>query len=167
MVNPTPGVPSRAYTESQATQPPLATEGYFDASQFSYGFPQPATQPPLHSHPFSATATPALQSPVQIGRNARHTRRLTRAHDPVRGQRTSRKREGRRGRTRGASNYKPREVQVLLDIVEEELPIAAKGGKVGAQFRDWAVVAEYPVRTDRSLELKYEQVCFSPFEDVL
>ena len=64
-----------------------------------------------------------------------------------------------RGRARGIPNYKPQEVQTLLDLIEEELPIASKGWKVvGAQFRDWAVVAEYPARTDRSLELKYKQV---------
>ena len=109
-----------------------------------------------------------LQSPAQIGRGARRTQRSTRAHDPVRGQRTGRQREGGRGRTRGAPNYKPREVQVLLDIVEEELPIAAKGWRVvGAQFRDWAVVTEYPARTDRSLELKYKQVCSSCFKVML
>ena len=94
----------------------------------------------------------------------RHTQRLLRAHDPVRGQRTSRNREVRRGRTRGAPNYKPREVQVLLDLVEEDLPIASKGWKlVGAQFREWAIAAEQPTRTDRSLELKFKQVGFSRY----
>jgi hypothetical protein len=89
-------------------------------------------------------------------------RRLLRAHDPIRGQRTSHTREGRRGRTRGAPNYKPREVQVLLDLVEEELPIASKGWKaVGSRFREWATAAEHPTRTDRSLELKFKQVRFS------
>jgi len=84
---------------------------------------------------------------------------LARSYDPVRGQRTGRLREGGRGRTRGAPNYKRQEVQVLLDLVEEELPIASKGWRVvGCQFRDWAVVAGYPARTDRSLELKYKQV---------
>ena len=111
------------------------------------------------------TAVPALQSPAKIERNARRTRHLTPAHDPVRGQRTGRQREGGRGRTRGAPNYKPQEVQVLLGLVEEELPIASKGWRViGSQFRDWVIFAEYPARADRSLELKYKQVCFSPFE---
>ena len=55
---------------------------------------------------------------------------------------TGRQREGGRGRTHGAPNYKPQEVQVLLDLVEEELPIASKGWRViGSQFRDWAIVA--------------------------
>jgi hypothetical protein len=91
-----------------------------------------------------------------------------RVHDPVRGQRAGRPREGGRGRTRGAPNYKPREVQVLLDLVEEELPIASKGWRVvGSQFRDWAVVAEYPARTDWLLELKYKQVSFTPIEDTV
>ena len=60
-------------------------------------------------------------------------------------------------------NYKPWEVEFLLDLVKEELPIASKGWKVvGAQFRDWAVVADYPARADRSLELKFKQVSFFP-----
>ena len=60
---------------------------------------------------------------------------------------------------RRASDYKPCEVEILLNEIEEELPIASKGWKiVGAQFRDWAIVTEHPARTDRSLELKYKQV---------
>jgi len=56
-------------------------------------------------------------------------------------------------------------VQVLLDLIEEELPIVSKGWKaVGTQFRDWAVVAKYPARTDWSLELKYKQVNFTSVE---
>lgn len=169
LVDATPNFASRAYGES-VTQRLPATQGYRDTSQFYVGYPQPITQPPhaSHSHPIPVTAVPALQSPAKIERNARRTRRSTRAHDPVRGQRTGRQREGGRGRTHGAPNYKPREVQVLLDLVEEELPIASKGWRViGSQFRDWVIVAEYPARTDRSLELKYKQVCFSPFEAIV
>ena len=116
----------------------------------------------------SVTATPATtalvpQNPVQTRRVLRRSQCSTRAHDPVRGQRTSRPCEGGRGRTRGASNYKPREVEILLNLVEEELPIASKGWKiVSAQFCDWAIVTEHPARTDRSLELKYKQVSLPP-----
>lgn len=113
------------------------------------------TPPPVATTPAPQNSTKAEPEPTQIerrpARNLRPTQRSTRAYDPVRGQRTARPREGGRGRTRGAPGYKPQEVRVLLDHVEEELPIAAKGWRVvGAQFRDWAVVTEYPARTDRS-----------------
>lgn len=82
------------------------------------------------------------------------------AHNPVRGQKVDDSREGGRGRARGSPNYQRREIEKLLDLVEEELPIAAKGWRVvGLQFRDWAFVADNPTRTDRSLELKFKQVC--------
>ncbi|KAF9782300.1 hypothetical protein BJ322DRAFT_1111171 [Thelephora terrestris] len=156
-VNPALSVPSHLCMDT-ATQPPPATQGYSDASQFSYEYRQPIAQPLPSVHNRSLPA-PMPQNPAQPERNARRTRRSTRAHDPVRGQRTARQREGGRGRTRGAPNYKPREVKVLLDLVEEELPIASKGWRViGSQFRDWAVVTEYPARTNRSLELKYKQL---------
>jgi hypothetical protein len=48
---------------------------------------------------------------------------------------------------------------MLLDLVDEELPVGAKGWNViGARFRDWAAITENPARTDRSLEIKYKQV---------
>ena len=61
-----------------------------------------------------------IQNPTQNERNLRRTRRSARAYDPVCGQRTSRHlRESGRGRTRGSLNYKQREVELLLDLVEE------------------------------------------------
>ena len=140
-INPIPTVTSHMYAESNS-QPP------------------PPTQIPV---PSPDTTTPVLQNPTQTGRDSRRARRLAHAYDPVRGQRNSRPREGGRGRIRGSPNYKLREVEVLLDLVEEELPIASKGWRVvGSRFRDWAVVSQHPARTDRSLELKFKQVCF-PF----
>lgn len=136
----------------------------------SFEYHPPFTQPPplAHGRSSRATSAPPLQNPARTGRNLRRTQRSTRAHDPVHGQRTGRPREGGRGRTRGAPNYKPREVQVLLDLVEEELPIASKGWRVvGSRFRDWAVVAEHPARTDRSLELKYKQVSLALINDMV
>ena len=65
-------------------------------------------------------------------------------------------------------NYKTREVGVLLDLTEEELPIASNGWRVvGARFRDWAAVTESAARTDRSLELKFKQVSFSPINSTV
>lgn len=97
------------------------------------------------------------------GRAPREVVRSARAYDPVRSQR-GQPRGGKGGRTRGAINYRPKEVQVLLDLIEDELPVGAKGWKVvGSRFRDWAVTAGYPARTDRSLELKFKQVDKTPF----
>lgn len=115
----------------------------------------------------STVATSAIQGPARSQHNSRRTQRSTRAHNPVRGQRTGHARECKGGRTRGAPNYKIREVEALLDIVEEELPVAAKGWRVvGARFRDWATVTQFPARTDRSLELKFKQVSFSSASNI-
>lgn len=101
--------------------------------------PPPTQTQSLHQHPL------------------REVTRSTRAYDPIRAQRDQ-PRNGR-GRRRGAINYRPKEVQTLLDLVEDELPVGAKGWKVvGARFRDWAVTAGYTARADRSLELKFKQV---------
>lgn len=79
-------------------------------------------------HTTVTTAPPVLQNPTQVGRMMRRSQCLARAYDPIHGQ-------VNKGHTRGASNYKPRELQVLLDLVEEELPIASKGWKVvGSMF---------------------------------
>ena len=59
--------------------------------------------------------------------------------------------------------YRPKEVQTLLDLIEDKLPVGAKGWKVvGARSRDWAATAGYPARADRSLELKFKQVDETP-----
>ena len=150
-IDPIPAITSHMYAESNS-QPPPPTQ----ASQ-----PPPLTQ--ASQVPSLNETTPVLPNPAQAGRNLRCSQRLTRSHDPVRGQRTSRLNDGGRGRTRGSPNYKFREVEVLLDLIEEELPIASKGWRVvGARFRDWAIVTDHPARTDRSLELKFKQVSF-PF----
>lgn len=161
VTNPAPEVHSHEPT----TLPPPPTQGQPSSQFSSFEHGHLDTQPPPSTQPRSFSA-PALQNPAQAGRTARHTKRSTRAYDPIHGQRTSRTREGGRGRTRGTPNYKPREVEVLLDLVEEELPIASKGWKVvGARFRDWAAGVKRPERTDRSLELKYKQVRFAPVDN--
>ncbi|KAF9790669.1 hypothetical protein BJ322DRAFT_990188, partial [Thelephora terrestris] len=51
------------------------------------------------------------------------------------------------------------EVEVLLDLVDKELPVGAKGWNVvGARFCEWAANTEHPARADRSLEIKYKQL---------
>lgn len=169
MINPIPEVHSHTYGESAtqpppSTQPPPLTQGYPSSQLTSFEWVEQGTQPPPPAHRSSpATATPTPRRPARTGRAVRRTQRSARVYDPVRSQRTSHLREGGRGRTRGTPNYKPREVEILLDLAEGELPIGPKGWKVvGCQFRDWAAVAEYPARTDRSLELKYKQVRVTP-----
>lgn len=119
------------------------------------------------SHNPSAPITSALQNPTQIKRGSKNAQRLARAYDPLRGHGSHRQSGGGQGRTRGAPNYKAREIEILLDLVDDELPIASKGWRVvGSRFRDWASVAQQPARTDRSLELKFKQVRFSFFSQV-
>ena len=140
--------PSQGYPPSQVT--PL-----------SHGQPLTQPQPAVHGNP--TTITPAPQKPVQPEQNFRRSKRLLRAHNPIRGQKVNHpcEHEGGRGRTRGSPNYKRREIEKLLDLVEDKLPVASKGWWViGLRFRDWALVSENPTRTDRSLELKFKQVCF-------
>ena len=95
-----------------------------------------------------------VQPRVQERRTAQSVRRAVRAHDPIQG------RGKTQGRARGSPNYRPREVEILLDLVEDELPVGSKGwSTIGARFREWAATTEHPSRTDRSLEIKYKQVC--------
>jgi hypothetical protein len=125
-VNPALSVPSHLCMDT-ATQPPPATQGYSNTSQFSYEYRQPIAQPlpSVHNHSLPA---PMPQNPVQPEQNARRTRRSTRAHDPVRGQRTARQREGGRGRTRGAPNYKPRELKSFLISSRKSSQLPPRGG---------------------------------------
>ena len=105
---------------------------------------------------------PPAQVPAraQEWQDLQATRRSVRAHNPIRHQPPpGRSHEGGKGRTRGSPNYRPREIEILLDHVEAELPVGAKGwNTVGARFREWAAISECPARTDRSLEAKFKQV---------
>lgn len=140
------------------TLPPA--QGYPAPEAPPPGYHQPPAQPSAALHEHLTPTAPAPQSSMPTaGRESRRLQRSTRAFNPVGGQRVNRPRERGRGRTRGAPNYQVREVETLLDLVEEELPIASKGWRVvGARFRDWATVTQGPARTDRSLELKFKQV---------
>lgn len=159
--NPLPEVHPYPYGVSD-TQPLPETQGFHtsETSSFDLEPPPPRQPPPPTRHrSYPAAATRTLQNPAEGGCATRRSHRAARAHNPVRGQRATRPREGGRGRTKGAPNYKPREVLYLLGLVDDELPIASKGWKVvGSLFREWAAVAEFPARTDRSLELKFKQV---------
>lgn len=160
-VNPVPTIASHTYGESGGDAPP-PTQAYPAPEVPSITYTQPIAQLPSAAHENPMPVAQVAQDSMQTaGREPRHSQRLTRAYDPVRGQKANRPRERGRGRTRGAPNYRTQEVETLLDLVEDELPIASKGWRVvGARFRDWAIVTQAPARTDRSLELKFKQVCF-------
>jgi len=111
----------------------------------------------IHPTPLiqGAPYTPSYVPPHLLGQASSHTqeqqalrttRRSACAHNPIRGRGVGLHEGGRsQGRTRGSANYHPREIEFLLDLVEADLPVGAKGwSTVGAKFREWAVVAEYP-----------------------
>ena len=111
----------------------------------------------------AVNAPPHPPAPVHVQgqRDHRATQRSSCAYDPTHGQ-GIRSNEGGKGsgRTRGAVNYRTREVEVLLDYAEAELPIGGKGwSTVGARFREWAAISGCSPRTDRLLEVKFKQVC--------
>lgn len=63
------------------------------------------------------------------------------------------------GRRRGAINYTPDEVDTLLDLMTDELPVGGKGwAVVGARFRDFSRISEFPLQLYRSLRVKFGQV---------
>jgi hypothetical protein len=65
----------------------------------------------------------------------------------------------KRGCSRGAGNYALRDVKVLLDLVERELPLGQCGWQIIHRgYVHWARSHNCPVRTVKSLETKYKQV---------
>jgi hypothetical protein len=65
------------------------------------------------------------------------------------------------GRAAGVVNYSSDDLDALLDILEETLPIGAKAWNAARDhFCAWAVENGRPVRTTKSLEAKYKQVFF-------
>lgn len=65
----------------------------------------------------------------------------------------------KRGHPSGASNYLAEDISVLLDYVEQELPLAQHGwNKVHHQLLKWAHSCGHPARAVKSLETKYKQV---------
>ena len=65
----------------------------------------------------------------------------------------------KRGRPRGAGNYRAADVSALLDFVDCELPLEQHGWKVvHHNYSRWALLHRRPERTMKSLEMKYKQV---------
>jgi len=64
-----------------------------------------------------------------------------------------------RGRATGAANYSPEDLEGLFDILEEQLPLGGKAWNSAADdYNQWAEENGRPVRTAKSLELKFKQV---------
>lgn len=64
-----------------------------------------------------------------------------------------------RGRTSGAHNYSSEDIDALLDILEETLPLGGHAwNSAGDDFNTWAQENGRPSRTAKSLELKFKQV---------
>jgi len=63
----------------------------------------------------------------------------------------------KKGRARGASNYRDHELNTLFNIVEKELPISEKGWKlVAKRYAKWAEENDRPVRSYKALENKFK-----------
>lgn len=64
-----------------------------------------------------------------------------------------------KGRSTGANNYSDADFTLLLDIVEELLPVAGKGwGLVGEVFNERAETQGLPLRSAKVLEAKFKSV---------
>jgi len=65
----------------------------------------------------------------------------------------------KRGRAFGAANYSSEDVDALLNILEDQLPLGGKAWIAAAEtFNDWAKENRRPVRTSKSLENKFKQL---------
>ena len=64
-----------------------------------------------------------------------------------------------RGRSAGVHNYSSEDLDALLDILEECLPLGGHAwNSAGDEFNTWAQENGRPSRTAKSLELKFKQV---------
>ena len=67
------------------------------------------------------------------------------------------------GRRPGAGNYKDADIDELLRLVDEVLPIGGNGWKrIGVRYEQWATRNSRPARNAKALEEKFKGVCL-PF----
>lgn len=67
-----------------------------------------------------------------------------------------------KGRVSGAANYTAEDIYGLLSILSERLPIGGKAWNSCAdEYNIWAEEHDRPIRTSKSLEAKYKQVCIA------
>lgn len=72
----------------------------------------------------------------------------------------------KRGRPNGSNNYSTADVKVLLDLVEDELPLGQKGWQlIHSKFTQWATRNGRPHHKAASLETKFKQVSCTLFYD--
>jgi hypothetical protein len=65
----------------------------------------------------------------------------------------------KRGHMHGTLNYSPDDMEALLDILEDYLPLGVNAWSACADmFNKWAVDSDRPIQTAKSLELKFKQV---------
>jgi hypothetical protein len=69
----------------------------------------------------------------------------------------------KRGRPHGSNNYSNADIKVLLDFIEEELPLGQRGWQaVHTKFTEWAKEGQRPDRKLTSLETKFKQLVKTP-----
>jgi hypothetical protein len=64
----------------------------------------------------------------------------------------------------GTANYTPEDLNALLDILEEHLPLGGNAwNSTDNKFNIWAQESGQPSQTSKSLELKFKQVRIQSF----
>lgn len=65
-----------------------------------------------------------------------------------------------RGRVAGTSNYNDDDLDALLDLIEDVLPVGGLSwNSVTSSFNEWALLNSRPECSLKSLEAKFKQVC--------
>ena len=66
----------------------------------------------------------------------------------------------KRGHPQGANNYSIKDTNILLDLVEDELPHGQQGWTVVmTKYNKWATECGWPICKQSLLETKFKQVC--------
>ena len=80
----------------------------------------------------------------------------------------AKKHSGHGGRRTGAGNYQQKDLTMLLDLAEKELPLGQQGWKnIHKRYTKWAEVHHRPVREWKALESKFKNVCDLIFSIIL
>lgn len=105
-----------------------------------------------HSESKSRGKRKAVDPPVSSGLGVRKRKVSAPAHQSADVKKP-------RGRATGAVNYAPEDLEGLFDILEEQLPLGGRAWNSAADdYNQWAEENGRPVRTAKSLELKFKQV---------
>lgn len=105
-----------------------------------------------HSESKSRGKRKAVDPPVSSGSGVRKRKVSAPAHQSADVKKP-------RGRATGAVNYSPEDLEGLFDILEEQLPLGGRAWNSAADdYNQWAEENGRPVRSAKSLELKFKQV---------